>query len=624
MSPLSEKSFIAVWLLSSLLTTFLGSRYKYAALAFAGVTGGVVFSLAISVIIHPSLLTRIVLTSIIAPILTLLVCLPLERFQHPSLRLAACSIGSFGLVLSIALLAHIPAWANVWSRYWLKSSLEWGGSKERGLDAGFCLFLLVGIASDYLLRRLFGECPDEKWDTYLANYTSNLPNRAGTFKPFESFWDRWFASKSSRNTTGDEEMIFPEDPKHPVNHLSPLHRNASSSPFLPGRHSSRNTLRSPKLARFESGIGSGAFSATTTVVEDDADYELYGKAKAKEADLTTGFILSGDEAYDLPGKKTQGFLKKARSNQTKSKRFTAKNLGKDAGEGVKKKRDPVKFRPEDGFLSSDDEDGSSEDEQKMKGLQGTKRPPYLKQSTSMASTNTAISFGAAQQQQQRMKGKNDGVDLDNLEIDYEKEIERLKVFKRRTTQGLGDGEVPDYSDYESDLGSPTTLTPSIEKKEKEGGLEWTPGFMRRASSQHSGSQGAKSSSTNSNASTSTLVPPGSPVTTTASSGPKAGIVQPTPTSPNAATPPAFLTGLGAVPATPSLIRALDRVALAQKDAYTGAATAGAGNGVGLPRVEEEREVEGRDRLGEKVKDEDKDKGKRWESFWRDVRDKAQS
>ncbi|THU88528.1 hypothetical protein K435DRAFT_588045, partial [Dendrothele bispora CBS 962.96] len=56
-------------------------------------------------------------------------------------------------------LAHILAWANVQSRYWLKSSVESEGSKERGFDAGCCLFLLVGITSDYLVRRLLGECP---------------------------------------------------------------------------------------------------------------------------------------------------------------------------------------------------------------------------------------------------------------------------------------------------------------------------------------------------------------------------------------------------------------------------------------------------------------------------------
>ncbi|THV00066.1 hypothetical protein K435DRAFT_657749, partial [Dendrothele bispora CBS 962.96] len=59
-------------------------------------------------------------------------------------------------------------------RYWLKSSLEWGGSTERGLDAGFCLFLLVGITSDYLLRRLFGECLDEV--RCLINLTLFIPS----------------------------------------------------------------------------------------------------------------------------------------------------------------------------------------------------------------------------------------------------------------------------------------------------------------------------------------------------------------------------------------------------------------------------------------------------------------
>ncbi|THU80306.1 hypothetical protein K435DRAFT_874524 [Dendrothele bispora CBS 962.96] len=95
MSPLSEKSFIAIRLLPSLLTTFLGSQYKYTPLAFAGVTGGVVFSHAIYVFIHPSLFIQIARTSIIAPKLTLLrvVCLPLEWLQRPSLQLAACSTG---------------------------------------------------------------------------------------------------------------------------------------------------------------------------------------------------------------------------------------------------------------------------------------------------------------------------------------------------------------------------------------------------------------------------------------------------------------------------------------------------------------------------------------------------
>ncbi|THV00069.1 hypothetical protein K435DRAFT_468382 [Dendrothele bispora CBS 962.96] len=151
--------------------------------------------------------------------------LPLEHFQHPSLCLAACSTGSFGLVLSITLSAHIPTWANVWLRYWSKSSSECGGSKACGLEASFCLYLLVGITSGYLWRRLFGECPDEEWDAYLANYTLNLPNRAGTFEPFKSFRDQWFASKSSRNSTDGGPMIFPSTPNTLSTHPSPFHRN---------------------------------------------------------------------------------------------------------------------------------------------------------------------------------------------------------------------------------------------------------------------------------------------------------------------------------------------------------------------------------------------------------------
>ena len=40
---LAPKAFIPVWLLSSLLTTFLAARWKYCALAFAGISGGYVY-----------------------------------------------------------------------------------------------------------------------------------------------------------------------------------------------------------------------------------------------------------------------------------------------------------------------------------------------------------------------------------------------------------------------------------------------------------------------------------------------------------------------------------------------------------------------------------------------------
>ena len=39
-APHSPASFLAVWILSAALTTALGGRWKYAALAFAGLSGG--------------------------------------------------------------------------------------------------------------------------------------------------------------------------------------------------------------------------------------------------------------------------------------------------------------------------------------------------------------------------------------------------------------------------------------------------------------------------------------------------------------------------------------------------------------------------------------------------------
>ena len=53
------------------------------------------------------------------------------------------------------------------------------------------------------------------------NYTSNLPNRSGTFKPFELFWNRWFASKGSPKGIGaEQEMIFPDDSKHLIEYIA--------------------------------------------------------------------------------------------------------------------------------------------------------------------------------------------------------------------------------------------------------------------------------------------------------------------------------------------------------------------------------------------------------------------
>lgn len=38
---------------------------------------------------------------------------------------------------------------------------SWGTSQEKGLNAAFCVFTIIGIGTDWLLRRRLGECPDE-------------------------------------------------------------------------------------------------------------------------------------------------------------------------------------------------------------------------------------------------------------------------------------------------------------------------------------------------------------------------------------------------------------------------------------------------------------------------------
>jgi hypothetical protein len=193
---LASGSFLAVWILSSLFAAIIAGRWRYAALIAAGISGGSTLALSLSVIIHPSLITRVIVVAVFFPILTVLVLLPLPRFQYSFIRIAMSSTGSFGLVLSIALMANIPAWSNVWERLWVSDNIGWGTPKEKGLSTSFCLFLCGGIACNWLLKRHFGENPDQKWDNYLAGYAANLPNvadRAGSFQPLSSMWSKIFS-----------------------------------------------------------------------------------------------------------------------------------------------------------------------------------------------------------------------------------------------------------------------------------------------------------------------------------------------------------------------------------------------------------------------------------------------
>ncbi|CCM06129.1 uncharacterized protein FIBRA_08378 [Fibroporia radiculosa] len=191
-APLNSKSFLAVWVLS------------------AGSVGFSVLALAISVMLHPSLLFRIVLTSILLPIGSIAAILPLSRYQHVFIRFSTSSMGAFGIVISVALLAGVAAWSDVWERLWTSSSADWGTSAEKGLSTLYCVLLLAGTACNWFLRHKFGDNPDEEWNAYLANYAANLPDvvdRAGRFAPLPSLWSRLFGSLSVSSTSRSNEFL---------------------------------------------------------------------------------------------------------------------------------------------------------------------------------------------------------------------------------------------------------------------------------------------------------------------------------------------------------------------------------------------------------------------------------
>lgn len=162
-APLSTAEFLVVYLMSSTLCTLLAGRFKFVALISIGLTGGFAFAMILSVVLHPSLVTRQVFVALFTPLTAIMSSLPIIRTQHGALRFASASCGSFGVVISITFLAHNSSWQNVWERLWLPSSLndDWGTGVEHGFSALACLLLILGTVSDWFLNRTFGENPDE-------------------------------------------------------------------------------------------------------------------------------------------------------------------------------------------------------------------------------------------------------------------------------------------------------------------------------------------------------------------------------------------------------------------------------------------------------------------------------
>jgi len=251
-SPLSSKSFLAVWILTSVSFAIFSGLFKYAALAFGGITGGTSLALALSITIHPNLLTRRIFLALSAAICCIFTLLPFPRTQRNGIRLAASATGTFGLIVSIALLAHAQSWSNVWERLWVTDGNGWGDGVERALSAGYWLILITGCAVDWALRRYLGGNPDEEWDSYLTEYAASLPlarDRAGIFQPLSySFWDRLLPCLRRSKTSNAPDIFFPPDDKYAISPHMSFEYNRQG--FSPGRPTVQQAINFDEPARF--------------------------------------------------------------------------------------------------------------------------------------------------------------------------------------------------------------------------------------------------------------------------------------------------------------------------------------------------------------------------------------
>ena len=234
----------------------------------------------------------------------------------------------------------------------------------------------------------------------------------------------------------------------------------------------------------------------------------------------------------LNGIKTQpGFLRKKGTTRVKGAR-----LG----------RRTIKFQPGDEELlsSSDDEDYD------------VKKPPFVPRSLSSASSATLTSSRVREDQ------------------------DTLKPPSRRTA------DIPDYSDYEEDLGIAGKAQASLEDP------NWAPEFIRRHSSRSSTGPNAKHSAHGGDR---------SPLVMSGFQQPSQQIAPSQRPTPVTLSPDA----LSSVPATPSLIKAVDRITAAYV-AQGGPSSSPSMDG--LPTQGSNSPV----------------RRKSWDSFWADVKAKAQT
>ncbi|KAG8826196.1 hypothetical protein FRC19_009546 [Serendipita sp. 401] len=294
-SPLGSIQFMVVWLLSGILVALLSARWKYVAIIVIGAGGGAAFSLWVTVACHPAQLARVILLGVCATISAILCLLPIPKVQHGAVRSAASWMGALGIVISISILGKISTWSDVLGRLWVAWDRTWGTSQERGLTAAFIILALAGIGVDWLLKRQFGECPDEKWDRYLSNYSSQLPNahdRPGNFRPSMPFWKKVF------NPPPPDPIKFPRD-----NDNSPL-RSPLSPPNGPDKLRTKGRKPRPytgnsfqplhKTGKDDHSSGSDASSSD----EEEQRYipRPWAKRKDTQASLSGATLADGASA----------------------------------------------------------------------------------------------------------------------------------------------------------------------------------------------------------------------------------------------------------------------------------------------------------------------------------------
>ncbi|KAG8955983.1 hypothetical protein FRC04_006432 [Tulasnella sp. 424] len=231
--------FLVIWLLVSGLFAFLGGRWRIAASIFFALVASASFCSLINIIFLPhSLLPRLIVYAILAPLLIFGTLVPHTVIRHSTLRTCSALTGSAGIVISIALFTKVPSWTSPWLTLAISPYVGNRDSHEKGLSAALCVLAVAGAAVDWLCKLKLGENPDKvrvvwtktlslinadvgfalsrkEWDAYLAKYSQSVPfssDRAGKFQPYESFWARLFKGHLfKRRSASDRDILFPPD-----------------------------------------------------------------------------------------------------------------------------------------------------------------------------------------------------------------------------------------------------------------------------------------------------------------------------------------------------------------------------------------------------------------------------